>query len=147
MNKPRPYARTGLNALKAKVKVRGLQAIDRRTLAAKGLLQWKADLTADLGGDDNLSAQQKAIIETVVRTRLFLDHVDSYLLALPSLVNHRKRCVLPIVRERIQLADALARYLGQLGLERKARDLTPTLEVIRQQFAKVSNGEGPADGR
>ena len=84
----------------------------------------------------------KAIVETAVRTRLFLEHVDAYLLALPSLVNRQKRALLPIVRERIQLADALSRYLGQLGLERKARDLTPTLAEIRQQYVKPTDGEG-----
>jgi len=78
----------------------------------------------------------------VVRTRLFLEHVDAYLLALPSLVNHRKRALLPIVRERIQLADALSRYLGQLGLERKTKDVTPSLAEIRQQHVKPTNGEG-----
>jgi hypothetical protein len=142
MKPHRPYARTGLNALKARVAIRGLSAIDKRTLPARSLLQWRQDLTADLGGEDNLSAQQKAIVETAVRTRLFLEHVDAYLLALPTLVNHRKRALLPIVRERIQLADALNRYLGQLGLERKARDLTPTLAEIRQQYVKPTDGEG-----
>jgi hypothetical protein len=37
------------------------------------------------------------------------------------LVNARKRTLLPVVRERQALADALARYLAQLGLERRAK--------------------------
>ncbi len=137
--------RTGLCALKAKVKVRGLSAIDKRTLAARGLFQWRADLMTDLGGEDNLSAQQKTLIEITARTRLFLEHVDSYLLALPSLVNHRKRAVLPILRERIQLADALARYLAQLGLERRQRDVGATLEALRERYRLPANGEGDPD--
>jgi hypothetical protein len=32
------------------VKVRGLQAIDRRTSAARALLGWRKDLLDDLGG-------------------------------------------------------------------------------------------------
>jgi hypothetical protein len=35
-------------------------------------------------------------------------------------VNARKRALLPVVKERIQLADALARYLYALGLQRRA---------------------------
>jgi hypothetical protein len=31
--------------------------------------------------------------------------------------------LLPVVRERQQLADGLARYLGQLGLERKEKEM------------------------
>ncbi len=34
----RPYSRTGLNALKTRVKVRGLEAIDRSSAAARALL-------------------------------------------------------------------------------------------------------------
>jgi hypothetical protein len=46
---PQGQLRTGLNALKAQVKVRGLQAIDRRTSAARALLGWRKDLLDDLG--------------------------------------------------------------------------------------------------
>ena len=34
----------------------------------------------------------------------------------PRLVNLRNRSLLPVVRERTSLADALCRYLGQLGV-------------------------------
>jgi len=61
------------------------------------------------------------VIELAVRTKLLLDSIDAWLLVQPSLVNARKRALLPVVRERQALADALARYLGQLGLERRQR--------------------------
>ena len=51
--------RTGLNALKARVKVRGLAAIDRRTTAARALLDWRQELVADLGGEAKVSAAQR----------------------------------------------------------------------------------------
>ena len=76
---------------------------------------------------------------------MYLDHVVAYLLALPSLVNYRRRSLLPTLRECCQLADALARYVGELGLERKPKDLMPTLDLIRIQFARHANGEGPTD--
>jgi hypothetical protein len=47
-------------------------------------------------------------------------------------VNRKERGVCPVVRERLQLSDALARYLGQLGLERKKpppQDLTAYIEA------------------
>ena len=53
-----------------------------------------------------------------VRTRLFLEHLDAWLLAQASLINARRRAVLPVFKERLQLADALGRQLQALGLER-----------------------------
>ena len=89
MTERRSYSRHGLNVLKVKVKVRGLAAIDRRTAAARDLLAWKADLENDLGGQDNLSAQQRGLIDLAVRTRLYVDSLDAYIMEQPSLVNHR----------------------------------------------------------
>jgi hypothetical protein len=77
MSDRRSYNRHGLNVLRIKVKVRGLGAIDRRTAAARDLLAWKADLVSDLGGPDTLSAQQRALIDLAVRTRLFVDSLDA----------------------------------------------------------------------
>jgi hypothetical protein len=48
-------SRHGLTALKARVKVRGLTAIDRRTAAAQALLAWRKELLADLGVRDRTS--------------------------------------------------------------------------------------------
>jgi hypothetical protein len=41
-------------------------------------------------------------------------------------VNVRKRSLIPVVLQRQALADGLARYLGQLGLERRAKVQTVT---------------------
>jgi hypothetical protein len=43
----RAYSRQGLNARKARVKVRGLQPIDQHTVAAQALLGWRRELVAD----------------------------------------------------------------------------------------------------
>ena len=44
-----------------------------------------------------------------------------WLLQQPLLIDKRKRAVLPAVRERQSLADALARYLAMLGLGRQRK--------------------------
>jgi hypothetical protein len=41
---------------------------------------WRKELVADLGGETALSAQQRALVDAVVRTRLFLEHLDAWLL-------------------------------------------------------------------
>ncbi len=115
----RPYNRHGLHALRAKVKVAGLAAIDGRTVAARALLDWRSDLITDLGGEAAVSAQQRALVEVVTRTRLYIDHLDAFLMEQRSLVNAKRKAVLRVLRERQTLADSLARLLGQLGLERR----------------------------
>jgi len=65
---------------------------------------------------------------------VLLDSIDAWLLTQPSLVNARKRALLPVVRERQALADALARYLGMLGLERRAKE-APDLQTYLAERA------------
>lgn len=121
---PLSHVTHGIKTLKRAVKVLGKRAIDRRTSVGKNLDRWRANLITDLGGKENISTQQGALIDLAVRTKLILDSIDTWLLVQPSLINMRKRCLLPVVRERTQIADALARYLGMLGLERRERDIT-----------------------
>ena len=119
--RPRPNQRHNLKTLKRAVKVLGSRTLDRRTTVGRALATWKDDLVADLGGHEAVSTQQHALIELAVRSKLMLDSIDAWLLVQPSLVNKRKRALLPVVRERTQLADALARYLSALGLERRSK--------------------------
>ncbi len=136
----RAYSRTGLNALKARVKVRGLHAIDRRTAAARALLAWRSELLADLGGEETVSAQQMALVDMAVRTRLYVDSLDVWIMEQESLVNRKRKSVLPVLRERQQLVDSLARILGQLGLERKAKPIPALAQYIAEKY----QGEGSA---
>ena len=99
--------------MKGALSRRGNKAIDRRTMTGKALAKWRSDLIADLGG--NVSTQQSALIDLAVKSKLLLDSIDAWLLTQRSLVNARKKALLPVVRERTALADSLARYLSMLG--------------------------------
>ena len=57
-----------------------------------------------------------------MKSKLLLDSIDVWLLTQPSLINQRKRSLLPVVKERQALADGLARYLTILGLARRVKD-------------------------
>lgn len=127
----------GLTTLKRAVKGLGGRVIDRRTSLGKALDQWRANLIADLGGKEEVSTQELAIVNLAVKTKLMLDSIDAWVLTQPSLVNARKRALLPVVRERVQLADALSRYLGQLGLKRRAREAVS----LQDYLAKKETGE------
>ena len=123
MTERRAYSRHGLYALKARVKVRGFHAIDRRTAAARALLAWRAELIVDLGGEDAISTQQHTVVELAATTKLYLDSVDAWIMEHGNLINARKRAVLPVVKDRMQLADALVRYLTALGLQRRTKQV------------------------
>ncbi len=131
-----PGKRHGLTVLRHAVRKLGGRVIDRRTSLGRALARWRAELIDDLGGRDAISTQQAAVVELAVTTKLLLDSIDAWLLTQPSLVNVRKRALLPVVRERTQLADALARYLGQLGLERRAPNITDLSTYLSQHYTK-----------
>ena len=77
-----------------------------------------------------------------MRQKLLLESVDAWLLIQPSLVNGRKRALLPVVRERQGLADSLARYLAQLGLERRAKPVPSLDDYLRQRRPRSSELPG-----
>lgn len=114
----------GLTVLKRAINGLGNRLIDKRTVTGRALAQWRADLIADLG--DNISTQQSALIDLAVRSKLLLDSIDAWLLTQSTLVNARKRSLIPVVLQRQTLADGLARYLTQLGLERRHKVKTIT---------------------
>jgi hypothetical protein len=139
--RPRAYQTHGLYRAKAAVKALGSRAIDRRTRVGKALVAWRLEIAGDLGGLEALSAQQRAVLDQAVTLRLLLDSIDAWLLAQPALVDRRKRALLPVVRERQALADALVRYLTTLGLERRARD------VDLHTYLATRQGAAPAPAR
>jgi len=101
----------------------GSHVIDGRSRVAKALDEFRDALIADLGGPDAISQQQRVIIDLAVRTHLMVQSLDNYILTLGSLANRRKKALWPVVRERTALADSLARYMGQLGLQRVEKDV------------------------
>jgi hypothetical protein len=137
-------SRHGLVALKARVKVRGLHAIDMRTAAAQGLIAWRSELVNALGGEGQVTPQRLALIDMAVRTRLFIDHVDSFLMEQSSLVNRRRKSVLPVLRERQSLCDSLAKLLSQLGLDRVAKEVPSLQEYLAENYDTPARGETPA---
>ncbi len=142
----RSSAKHGLTTLKRAVRDLGGRVIDKRTALGRALAGWRAALVRDLGGIEGLSTQQLALIDLAIRTKLMLDSIDAWLLAQPTLINRRKRSLLPVVRERLQLADALARYLTQLGLDRQVHDWTPSLKSISQRYGNHESTDDPKKG-
>ncbi len=135
--KPNPRnLQHGISLMKRALKAGGTRALDRRTRVSKALDQWRDQLISDLGGAEQISTQQRAIINVAVKTKLLLDSVDAWLLQQPSLINHRKRSVHPVVLQRQQLADSLIRAMSQLGLERRSKPVLSLSDYL-------ANGKPP----
>jgi hypothetical protein len=70
-----------------------------------------------------VSTQQLALVDLAVRSKLLVDSVDAYVLAMPSPVNRRSRALHRVVRERSALVGQLQSILRDLGLERQTKQL------------------------
>jgi hypothetical protein len=62
--------------------------LDKRSTAAKLLARWRSDLERDLGGA--ISTQQSTLIDLALKTKLFLDAVDGWLLRQRYLVTKKR---------------------------------------------------------
>ncbi|MGN6718235.1 MAG: hypothetical protein ACTHLX_12655 [Candidatus Binatia bacterium] len=103
--------------------------------------KWRAELIADLGGNDAISTQQLAIIDLAGKQKILLDSIDTWLFSQPSIINARKRSLIPVVIQRQALADALAKYLTQHGLERR-----PKQKSLQDILNDSSNDNGDGKG-
>jgi len=142
----------GLSLLKRAVQQLGPrpldQALDPQSPIGQALAEWRRDLTADLGGPQQITTAQAAMVELAVRTRLLLDTVDAFILTMPSPVNKRRRVMYPVILQRQSLGRDLARFLETLGLERRARgpDLARALVELHQDRDGGREGPGSPNG-
>ena len=119
--KARTYQKHGVTPVMRAVKARGLDAIDKRSSAWKAVEQFRDSLIADLGGADNVSTQQAALVDLASRCWLYLNHIDGFLLRQDRLVvgRGRKTTILPVLQQRQGIASHFESLMARLGLERK----------------------------
>ena len=93
----------------------------------------------DMGGESNVSIQQRTLIDIAAKQKLLLDSFDAWLLT-RSIIDKPKNALIPVVQQRQQIADSLARYLGQLGLERRSK-----IKTLRDLLADEENDSPCSD--
>jgi hypothetical protein len=116
----------------------GGRNIDTRTTLGKAPAQWRVDLVADLGGREAISTQQAAVIDLAVKTTLLLNSIDAWLPTQPvTLVDRRRRALIPVVGERQQLAP-ITYVSAQLGhaTRRPSSSTTPAGSQTRRRGAR-----------
>ena len=72
----------------------GSRTVDGRSSLCYALKKWRRELVNDLGGDDNISTQQSALVDLTVKSKLLLDSIAAWLLTQPTLINKRKKAAL-----------------------------------------------------
>ena len=130
----RPYQRHGLTTLQAALKSTGTEDgwVDRLGEVGLELREWRSALINDLGGEQAISAMQRSIIDLATSTHVLISSIDKFMLEQPCIVNRSKRALFPVVVQRQTLADSLARYMGQLGLGRRARPAMTLAELLQR---------------
>ena len=123
----------GLYAMKRTLSQLTTRRLDGRSAVAVAVRNWKGDVRRDLG--DDLTRAQETLLEAAAQTWLLVTSLDDWLARQPSLVT-KKRLLLPVVLQRQQLVDSLARLLERLGLGRKVRDV----DVVEQLAHESARG-------
>jgi hypothetical protein len=125
--------------MKSRLFLRGLAVIDKRTAAARVYVTTRQALLEHLGGPGAVSETQAQLVELVARGLLYIGHLDAVLLERRTILNKKKTKVLPLVTERMRMAEGLTRQLQALGLERRSPSV-PTLETYVQARYGAENG-------
>jgi len=103
----------GAAIMRRTLRVLTTRRLDGRSAIAVAVRRWKDDVRRELGGD--LTRAQETILETVAQSWVILSSFDDYIARQSTLVT-RKRQVIPVVLQRMQIAEGLARNLERLGL-------------------------------
>jgi hypothetical protein len=89
--------------------------LDGRTNAAKVFDRLVVDIEADLGGHDQLSTIERALVEAFAGACVTLHHLNTKL-ALGEEID---------LGQHAQAVSAMVRVASRLGLRRRTRDVTP----------------------
>jgi hypothetical protein len=100
-----------------KVRLRTLADLDKRTSAARAAFELRNAISNDLGGDVTLTAMKRAVVHNAAVLGAMLEDMATAYLAGDG----------TDLSLYATLANAQRRLLCDLGLERKARDITPDL--------------------
>lgn len=109
-----------------KVRLRSLADVDKRTSAARAAIALRASLISDLGGSDALSTMEAELVENAaILGAMLRDAAARYLAGEEVDLN-----------EFQTLTNAQRRLLADLGLQRRQKDVTPSLKA----YVKAKQG-------
>jgi hypothetical protein len=101
-----------------------LQGVDRRTRLAKRFKQIVRAIEKDQGGSERLSEARQQLIRRFAATAVLAEQIEARL-AGGEEVN---------AQEHALLSSSLVRLVQRIGINRTAKDITPTLSQYRAEF-------------
>ena len=120
----RDYRKSGFYKRTRRIKQRGLDGIDARTVEGRDALSFRDNAIADLGGKD-ITTTKKALLDVAVGERYLWRSGWAFIMADGgNVINKRRRAFYPAVRDIIMVGEALTRHLKDLGLQRVIKPLT-----------------------
>ena len=127
----RPYAKSGVHAAKAALSRKGLAAIDGRSALARTVRDWRAEVEADLGGEETLSRAQRTLLDLAAQDLVLFCLADAWLRQNSNaLINRKRRAFAPLVEQQLKVATHLRGLLVDLGLKRVPKDLPSLGDVF-----------------
>jgi hypothetical protein len=127
---------------KAQLRQIRLGTLDMRTKAGQLAAARRQELILALGGEDEITPQQRHLVDMIVAASAYLNHVDGFLFGQESLVSDAG--LHPVLLQRQSVATHLARLLDQIGLERVARKVD-SLEAYRARFEQEDEQDEEVD--
>lgn len=112
-----------------KVRLRTLSDIDARTAAYQRFKELVAAYSSDLGND--LSTAESAIVQRVVSLQVWLEDAEASYAGSGDLD----------IATYTTASNAMRRLLSDIGLQRRARDVTPDLTAYARQMAAAKAQE------
>ena len=110
--RPRKHA---LRLMRTNLRALTTRRLDGRSAVAVAVRNLKAQITADLGGD--LTRAQQLILEDVAQSWIIRQALDDFIVRQEGLTT-KKRGVIPVIGDRMRVAEHLAKQLERLGLKR-----------------------------
>jgi hypothetical protein len=110
----------------------GSRAIPGNTKLGYALKAWRKEVVTSLGGPDNITPQQLAIIEMASMNKMMIGSVDAWIMSQPTLIT-RNRTLIPVVLQRQALVNGFCSMMSQLGLKRVQKPV-PTLDEIKREI-------------
>jgi hypothetical protein len=104
-----------------------LSAFDKRTAAGRLLYEARQGFVAHLGGEDELSATEAALIERLAMRQLVLSLVDD--MVLKAQATGTPRDVLEVARQQAALDQGYVAMLREVGWRPKAKDANLVDEI------------------
>ncbi|MCV0396765.1 MAG: hypothetical protein K5872_20895 [Rhizobiaceae bacterium] len=108
-----------------------LPGVDGRTMWARRMRDIMALHIADLGGPDACSEAEKSVVRRIATLTIEMERLElRFATAAPDHISH------PDLDMYSRLSNTLRRLLDMTGLERRSRDLTPTIDQYIREAAE-----------